>query len=177
MRGLLGGGPPDDVDPFTPDDDDDEYRPQSARSVNSSLLSRWLVPRAIRRRAISLSIETPQTEYELGSAIPFRVTMKNALPIPITLTTRSPVLWAWTVDGLTEASHVDQYDPPDEDGKLHFDRGERKQFAGEWSGRFRVTEREWEPADPGEYALGAHVNVDGHESGPLADECVVRLVR
>lgn len=174
MRGLPGGGPPDDVDPFTPGEDDERTRPQSARSVDSTLLSRWLVPQSLARRAISVSIETPQAEYALGTAVPFRVTMTNPLPIPLTLLTRSPILWQWTVDGVVEASHIEQYDPPDEPGKLHFDRGERKRFTGEWSGKFRVTEREWEPAAPGEYAIGATINVDGERSP--ADECTVRLV-
>jgi len=175
MRRLFGLGPPSDVDPFTPDDEDDRQRPQSARSVDSSLLSRWLVPQRVRRWAISVSIATPSDEYPLGTAVPFEVRMKNELPIPVTLSTRSPVLWSWTVDGLPEASHIDQYDPPDETGRLHFDRGERKRFSGRWSQRFRVSKREWEPATPGEYALGATVNVDGAASG-LSDEITIRLV-
>jgi len=94
MRRLFGFGSQREVDPFTPDDEDDQQRPQSARSVDSGLLSRWLVPRALRRRAISLSIATPQTEYALDTRIPFQVQMRNHLPVPITLTTRSPVLWS-----------------------------------------------------------------------------------
>lgn len=176
MRRLLGMGPPSDVDPFTPDDEDDRQHPQSARSADSSLLSRWLVPRRVRRWAISLSIETPQTEYPTGTQVPFAVTMRNALPIPITLQTRSPILWSWTVDGLTEASHVDQYDPPDEVGKLHFERGERKRFPGHWTGNFRVSKREWEPATPGEYTLGAGINVGGTDGEALTDEITIRLV-
>jgi len=174
MRRLLGLGP-DDVDPFTPDDEDDGTRPQSARSVDSSLLSRWLVPQRVRRWAISVSIATPQEEYSIGDAVPFEVQMKNELPIPVTLSTRSPVLWNWSIDGLTEASHVAQYDPPDEAGKLHFDRGERKAFSGQWPQMFRVSKREWEPATPGEYTLGATVNVDGAD-GRLSDEVRIRLV-
>lgn len=176
MRRLLGLGSQREVEPFTPDDEDDEYQPQSARSVNSGLLSRWLLPVALRRRAISLSITTPRTEYSVGTRIPFQVQMRNHFPIPITLTTHSPVLWSWTVDGHPEASHVEQYDPPDEPGKLHFERGERKQFSGRWSQHFRVAEREWEPAQPGEYALGAEINVDGADGAGLSDVVTIRLV-
>lgn len=173
---LLGMGNPDRQDPFTPDDEDDRQHPQSAQSVDSSLLSSVLVPKAIRRRAISLSISTPRTEYPLDASVPFSVTMKNALPLPVTLTTRSPVLWTWTVDGLVEASHVERYDPPDEPGKLHFQRGERKQFTDRWRQLFRVSKREWEPAGPGEYTLGASVNVDGPAGERLADEVTITLV-
>jgi hypothetical protein len=175
MRRLLGFGSDRDVDPFTPDDEGDDHH-QSARSVDSGLVSSRLLPKALRRWAISLSITTPQTEYAVGSRIPFRVQMRNRLPLPVTLTTRSPVLWSWTVDGHPEASHVEQYDPPDGPGKLHFERDERKQFSGRWTGHFRVTKREWEPAQPGEYALGAGINVDGADGDGLSDEVTIRLV-
>jgi len=176
MRRLFGMGRPDDVDPFTPDDEDDRDHSQSARSVDSTLVSRRLVPRFLRRRAVSVSITTPETEYTLGTRIPFRVQMRNHLPVPVTLRTRSPVLWSWTVDGYPEASHVEQYDPPDEAGYLHFDQGERKQFSGRWTGHFRVTEREWEPAEPGEYTLGVGINVDGAADAGLTDDVTIRLV-
>jgi len=104
------------------------------------------------------------------------VTIENTFPLPVTLETQSPVLWNWTVDGHAEASHVEQYDPPDEPGKLHFERGERKQFTGTWDGNFRVSKREWEPATPGEYSLGAGVNVDDADGDDLSDEVTITLV-
>jgi len=173
---LLGIGS-GDPDPFTRDDEDEDDRPrrQSARSVDESLLSRWFVPQRVCRWGISVSIATPRTEYPTGTAVPFEVRMKNELPFSVTLSTRSPILWNWTVDGLAEASHVEQYDPPDEGGKLHFDRGERKVFSEQWPQRFRVSKREWEPATPGEYTLGAAVNADGAE-GELSDAVEIRLV-
>jgi hypothetical protein len=175
MRRLFPGGSRSEVDPFTRDRDEDRPRPQSARSVDSGLVSRFLVPRWIERRAITVRIATPQTEYPLGARIPFEVTMKNELPVPVTLTTRSPVLWTWTVDGLPEASSVDGPAPPDEPGSFSFERGERKRFSGRWTQKFRVTEREWERATPGEYTIGAGINVED-PTPRLADEVTVRLV-
>lgn len=175
MWRLFGFGSPDEIEPFEPDEADDHRYRQSARSVDSSLLSTRLVPQWVRRRAISLSITTPQTEYSVESDVPFAVTMENALPLPVTIRTRSPILWHWTVDGLAEASYIDQYDPPDEPGKLHFERGERKRFTGRWPGNFRTSKREWEPAAPGEYSLGAGINVGGADGERLSDEITIRL--
>lgn len=171
---LLGLGT-GDTDQFTPDERDDRPRRQSAQSVDESLFSRWFVPQRVCRWGISVSITTPRTEYPLGTAVPFEVRMANELPFSVTLSTRSPILWNWTVDGLAEASHVEQYDPPDEAGKLHFGRGEHKRFTGRWPQRFRVSKREWEPATPGEYTLGAAVNVDDAD-GRLSDAVTIRLV-
>ena len=173
---LFGMGRPSDDESFTPNDEDDRPNRQSARSTDGGLVSSVLVPRWVRQRAISVSVSTPQTEYPLDTTVPFSVTMKNALPLPVTLETRSPVLWTWTVDGLVEASDVEQYDPPDESGKLHFERGERKQFTGRWTQMFRRSKREWEPADTGEYTLGANVNVGGAAGDRLADEITIRIV-
>ena len=163
-----------DIEPFTRDRDD--ASPQSMRSIDGGFLSRLLVPQWLKRRAITVEIATPQTAYALGARIPFEVTMKNRLPVPVTLTTRSPVLWTWTVDGLTEASHVELRDPPDETGEFNFSRGERKRFSGRWTQKFRVARREWEPATPGEYTLGASINVDTAEQDAVGDETTVRLV-
>lgn len=175
MRRLFEfGGQRGDVDPFTAGKDESE-KPQAMRSVDGGLLSRWLVPQWLRRKAISVDISTPEAEYAVGSRIPFRVTMKNELPIPIAVPTLSPVLWTWHVDGHTEASHVPLRDPPDETGRFGFQRGERKQFSGRWTSMFRVSDSEWEPAGPGEYTIGAGINVDDQTESSVYDETAVRL--
>jgi hypothetical protein len=164
----------DDGDSFSPNERED-VRPQAMRSVPGTALSRLLVPDWLRYRAVSVSVSTPRTEYPAGEPVPFRVEMKNAMPFPVEIPTRSPVLWTWTVDGLPEASRISR-DPPAERRGFRFDRGERKRFARRWRGYFRVSESEWEPADPGEYAIGAGLNVEDAAAKGLADEVTVRLV-
>ncbi|WP_254767747.1 hypothetical protein [Salinilacihabitans rarus] len=164
----------DDDDPFSPNDGDD--RPQAMRSLNATALSRLLVPDRLRRRAVSVAVSTPRAEYPVDTPVPFSVTMKNALPFPVAIRTTSPVGWTWHVDGVPEASHVPLRDPPDEPGEFVFDRGERKQFTRRWQGVFRVDDAEWERAAPGEYVIGAGLNVEDAREAGLYDETTVRLV-
>ncbi len=164
-----------DGEPFTPNERDDA-RPQAMRSINATALSRLFVPRWLRYRAISIEVSTPRTEYPAGVGIPFRVTMRNAMPFPLTISTRSPVLWTWNVDGVTEASHVSLRDPPEERGTFRFGRGERKRFHKRWDGMFRVSATEWEPAEPGTYTIGAGLNLEGALEHGLYAETTIRIV-
>lgn len=165
-----------DDEPFTPTRRDRSVRIQAMRSVNSTRLSRRLTPQRLRYRAISVEISTPKTEYPIGDAVPFTVTMRNPLPVPIVIPTQSPIQWTWHVDGATEASHISLHDPPDERGELVFDRGERKRFTRRWEQLFRVSKSEWEPADGGTYTIGAEINVDNPEEAGLTAETTVRLL-
>jgi hypothetical protein len=165
-----------DDGPFTPTEGDTEERPQSMRSIDSSAWSRRLVPNWLRHRAISIDVSTPRTEYAAGDAVPFTVTMKNAMPFPITLRAVSPVLWTWDVDGVREASHVSLRDPPEEERGFAFERGERKRFTRRWQQMFRVSDSEWERAGPGEYTVGAGINVDNAAEKGLYAETTVRVV-
>lgn len=166
----------DDDEPFSPSEEEESDGPQAMRSIPSSVLSRRIVPNWLRYRAISIDVSTQRTEYPVDTAIPFSVTMKNALPIPISITTNSPLLWTWNVDGVAEASHVPLRDPPAERRDFSFDRGERKQFTRRWQQKFRVSDSEWDPAEPGEYTIGAGVNVDDADEKGLYSETTVRVV-
>lgn len=165
----------DEDDPFKPGQAGDDYRPQSARSITASTWSDRLVPHMLRRRSVSVSIQTPRTVFAPGEAVPFSVQMRNALPIPITLRTDSLVLWRWQVDGFTEAAEVLPRAPPNEPGRFRFDRGERKRFDKQWSQRFRVSERRWRAAAPGEYTLRAEINVGDPDAAGLVDETTIRI--
>lgn len=166
----------DDDDTFAPNERDADERPRAVRSVDGGLLSRHLVPHWLRHRSISISISTPREEYPAGSSVPFTVTMKNAMPFPITVVTRSPLLWTWYVDGAAEASRVPAREPPDEPGGFRFDRGERKTFRKRWNGMFRVSNSEWEPAPPGDYTLAAGLNVEDAVGKGLYEETSVHLL-
>ncbi|MFB6074544.1 MAG: hypothetical protein ABEJ89_05990 [Haloarculaceae archaeon] len=164
----------DDDSPFTPRERDDSPRPRAMRSVPSGALSRLLLPHSLRYRAISVSVSTPRDTYDVDEPVPFAVTMRNRLPVAVTVPTRSPLLWTWSVDGLREASQV-PHDPPDERAGFAFDRGERKTFRRRWRQVFRVTDDEWKAAGPGEYTIGAGINVADAAAKGVYDETTVRV--
>ena len=165
----------DEDDPFSPGDDK-RQEPQSFRSLPGTFLSRLLLTDRLRDWAISVDVSTPRKEFPVDGSVPFQITMGNALPLPVTITTRSPVCWTWSVDGLTDASRVSLHDPPEEPGEFGFARGERKRFVRRWNGMFRVSDSEWEPAEPGEYTITVALNVENARERGLSDETTVRLV-
>lgn len=165
-----------DDESFTPHEEERPAQLQAMRSIDSTALSDRLVPNGLRNRAISVDVSTQRSEYPSDDAVPFKVTMKNAMPFPITIPTLSPLLWTWNVDGVREASHVPLHDPPDEDGGFRFDRGERKEFRKRWKQMFRVSDSEWETATPGEYTIGAGINVENPAETGLYDETTVRIL-
>ncbi len=167
-------------------DDDEAHAPkerkrqttlQSFRHVPSAALSDAFLPQRLRRRCISVDVRSPNSTYRVGEPIPFRVTLRNRAPIAVTIPTASPVLWEWSVDGNVEASAVPLRDPPDEPGRFHFGRGERKEFQKRWDQRFRVERHEWEPAEPGTYTIAAGINVAGGAQTRLRAETTVEIVR
>ena len=176
MRRFYDTGS-NDHDPALPRRHVGSDEPQSFRSVNSTALSTLLVPTRLRRRALSVEVSTPRGEFPVGSTIPFSVTIRNPIPVPLAVRTRSPIEWTWQVDGHTEASHVSLHDPPDEPGVFRLSRGTRTVFRKRWNGYFRVGDREWKPAGPGEHTIGARLNVEHAERDGLADETTIRLVR
>lgn len=166
----------DDDAPFAPNERDDTDRPQAARSVPSTAITNAVLPQWARSRAISVDVSLPRVEFTAGDAVPFQVTMKNAMPFPIVIATESAIEWTWNVDGHRDASHVPLHDPPDEAGSIRFDRGERKRIRKTWDGMFRVSESEWEPATAGEYTIGAGINVADSAGRGLYDDATVRLI-
>ena len=164
-----------DDSPFTPGENDPRSRVQSARSINSTAVSRRVLPQRLRYRAISVDVSTPRTTFSPGEPVPFAVTMHNTLPVPIVIETASPIRWTWSVDGKTNAAAIPLHDPPDEPGEFRFDRGERKRFRKCWRQLFQVSETEWEPADPGEHTIGVRINVPDAAAEGLAAETTVRV--
>lgn len=165
----------DDEEPLSPRERERDTEPQSFRSISGSAWSDRLLPHAIRKRAVSVRVAAPDREFESGAEIPFEVTFKNSLPIPVTVKTNSRQVWTWAVDGHEEASYVQLQRPSEDRNKLRLDRGERKTIRRNWSGMFRVSKREWEPAGAGEHTIRAAINVDDPDGDNLADETTVRL--
>ncbi|AUX09684.1 hypothetical protein AArcSl_2059 [Halalkaliarchaeum desulfuricum] len=167
----------DDEDSFSPGEQRDRsHEPLAVKMVPSTWLSRVFVPHWLRYRSIKIDVTSPRNEYPVEADVPFLVRMRNVMPFPVTVPVRSPVLWTWDVDGVTEASHVDLKNPPDEERGFVFERGEEKVFRKRWTGTFRVSESEWEPAGPGKYVIGAGLNVEDAEGKGLYSRTTVRLV-
>lgn len=166
----------DDDEPLSPRERGRDTEPQSFRSISGSAWSDRLLPHVIRKRAVSVRLSAPDQEIEQGTEVPFVITFRNRLPMPVTIKMVSPLLWTWAVDGHQNASHVQLDDPPDETRKLRLDRGERKKIRRNWSGMFRVSEREWTPAAPGQHTIRVEINVDNPARASLVDETTVQIV-
>ena len=166
----------DDDEPHAPRERTRHVRLQAMRSVPATTLSRALLPRWLRHRCLTVDVRTRSDTYVAGEPIPFTVIMRNVAPIPISVTTTSPLYWEWTIDGLPEASQVPHCDPPAEPGRFEFDRGERKTFERRWTQSVRTGSRSWEPVEPGRYRIGATINVADPSAAGLQDETTVEIV-
>lgn len=164
----------DDEETHAPREHGRESKPQAMRSVPSGTLSRLLVPHWLRYRAIDVAVEVPVDTVARGERVPFTVTLRNVLPIPLTVPVESPVPWCWSVDDHARASKVDEL--PEGRRGLRFDRGERKTFHRQWSGSFKVGSREWEPAEVGEHAIRVELTVPDAASKGLTATDTVRVV-
>ncbi len=166
----------DDSDPFAPHEGAGGDRPRAMRSLPAVWLSRRLLPDSFRNRLLSISIETERSEYPQRVHIPFRVQLRNVAPFPVTLDTRSSILWTWDVDGLPEASKIGDTDIEGEPDYYTFDRGQRVILNRRWDGMFKIADDEWEWAEPGEYSINVQFNVDGAVEKGLADSTTVSIV-
>lgn len=165
----------DDDDPTSPDKRDRETKLQSFRSLPSKTISNAITPHIIRKKAVSIKITTSRERYDQGTKIPFRVEIKNTLPVPVTLKTTSTIPWYWAIDGKPEAIKMDQ-DRATGESTFVFDRGERKKFTKYWDQMFQIAEREWEEASAGTYTISAAINVDDPEGDGLYDETKVTIL-
>ena len=162
----------DSDDPFTPNEAGSDDR--RWRTINWAAFSHALIPVGLRDRAISVTLDTPKETYAPGEPIPLAVTIRNHLPFPISLTTRSPVRWTWSVDGVREADQT-PVEAPDEPARFDFHRSERKTFNRVWHQRIRDPDGVWERVPRGEYTLCAWVNVDAETTRGLNDETTIRI--
>ncbi|MDZ5810758.1 hypothetical protein U4E84_05270 [Halorubrum sp. AD140] len=153
----------DEDDPFSPRGSDEK----ESRSLNWSALSHAILPAAVRRRAVSVAVETDKRRYESDETVLIRVTFHNRLPFPVAVPTKTPVPWHWSVDGRVAAMDAPP-DEPDESSLFRFERNERKIFTRRWDQLYRVDERHWEPAGAGEHDLSVAINT------PMADETHLR---
>lgn len=148
-------------DPFKPGEDGVAQR--GSRTIDWQKASHALLPKAIRRRAITVTVETSNETYAPEEPVHFTVEMQNRLPVPVSIVTRSPVLWTWAVDGAVEASRQST-EEPDVRGLLTFGRSETKVFSRRWSQRIENDDSRWQLVRPDEYTISAWINsTDGDD--------------
>lgn len=142
-------------------DDDDPSGLDEGRNHLAEAVGRF-VPQSLARRALSVSVDTARSQFAVGDPVPFTVTIRNRLPVPIRVHTPRRRLWTWYVDGEREASDERLYES-DQPGVLVFRGREAKSVRHVWSGRFERTgeRRRWVDPDPGVYELSAAVALDG----------------
>lgn len=142
-------------------DADDEFGFESdgARYTAANVLAS-LVPTALARRAVAVSVETDRDRYERGDPITFTVDFRNRLPLPIEIPTPRQRRWGWTIDGELEATDERRYTRP-RPSAFRFRGGERKRLSVTWNGRFeRVRNGDRHESvlpDPGEHEIRAFV--------------------
>ncbi|ELY65272.1 hypothetical protein, partial [Natrinema versiforme] len=91
-----------------------------------------LVPNALARRAVSVSIATDRGVYERDDPVEITVEFKNRLPVPVELPTAGQRRWGWRVDGDLEASDERRY-TRGRPATFDFRGGERKQVSVTWN--------------------------------------------
>ncbi|WP_222915380.1 hypothetical protein [Natrinema sp. SYSU A 869] len=150
-------------------------RDDSRPSVGTVLST--LIPQAVARRAISVSVTTDQDVYERDAPVDITVNFKNLLPVPVELPTPSQRRWGWTVDGHLEASDERLY-TREQPATFDFRGGERKRVSVTWHGRLERARngnrRESVIPEPGEYEIRAFVATDETGSCP-SDSTTIAL--
>ncbi|WP_251341538.1 hypothetical protein [Haloplanus halophilus] len=132
--------------------------PGTTRSLDAAKASHALLPRWLRRRALTVDCTTDRERCAPDEPVGVEFVVRNRLPVPLRLRTTAPVPWTWAVDGVDRASTVESL--PAETGVVDFARRERKTFHTRWYGRIRVADDEWVAADTGDHTLTARLLVD-----------------
>lgn len=156
--------------PHTPTDRDGAGRAM----IDWTAASHALMPVALRDRAIAVQVETDRASYPPGQPVGIRITLRNRLPVPVTLRTSSTVGWRWAVDGHTDASRCEP-EISDRRGTLEFARRERKRFVRRWRQSIQQSPTSWDPVPPGTYTIAAWVDVDDPANRGLRGETTVTI--
>ncbi len=128
-----------------------------AEEYNPSVFSRGLdklIPGAIARRAVKISVSTDRETYAPGEDVSLTVTVDNRLPLPIEVPIAERRVWGWAIDGLTEATDERIYEP-DGNRSLALRPGETRRYDHTWNGRVRREgpQTTYEPLSPGIHEL------------------------
>lgn len=144
--------------------DEDRFGFDENRDYIAEFLSA-VVPDRLAHRAVTIEVSTDRREYALDAPVEFTVTIRNRLPVPVTLPTPTLRLWGWTIDGELEAS--DEATFVSESESWHaFDARETRRIQQTWHGRFERSgagpsgRTKWVLPDPGVHELSVFLATD-----------------
>lgn len=114
------------------------------------------VPKAVATRAVSITVETDQEQYDGESTVEMTIRISNSLPVPVEIVTTGQRVWGWRVDGLLAASDEKLYERQ-EPRAFSFQSRETLTIQREWDFRFKRdgTPTRWERAGRGEHEIEA----------------------
>lgn len=130
------------------------------RSVASKLL-----PRALAKRGISVTIDADRGRIEPGESVEITIEIANRFPVSVSVPIEGKQSWGWSVDGL-EAAREESTFRSETVTELTLEGWERRSYTRRWDGTFRRPgdPPRWEPADPGRYEIEAYVPLVGQWS-------------
>lgn len=130
-----------------------------------------LVPHAVARRAVTISVETGRRRYDVGEPVGITVRISNRIPFPIEVVTAGRRIWGWRVDGLLEASD-ERIHETTEPRRFSMQARETKTIQFEWDCRFKRqgSPTRWERAARGEHEIEVFLATDPVKSDSAAIE-------
>lgn len=132
-----------------------------------------LLPRPLALRALAVELRAPPA-IVVGESASFQFSIRNRLPVAVSITLPTSQLWGWCVDGIPGAD-TRGFEPPTESRVVGFGPRERRIFEGHWDGTIRRRKSEgdvWEPLS-GDHTLSAFLALDAPERVGLVAESTV----
>ncbi|MFC4540892.1 hypothetical protein ACFO5R_02985 [Halosolutus amylolyticus] len=162
---MVGPRPRDGLG--TDADDEFGFEADDSRYTAATVLAS-LVPGALARRVIAVSVDTDADRYARDDPVAFTVDFENRLPVPVEIPTPHQRRWGWTIDGELEATDERRY-TRSRPSAFRFRGGERKRVSVTWNGRFERTggdRHESIVPGPGEYEIRAFVATHENQYRP-----------
>lgn len=133
------------------------------------------IPRRLALRALAVDLRAP-ARVTPGEPVRFQVSIRNRLPVAVSVELPTSRVWGWAVDGVPEADERG-FEPPDEPRTMTFGRRERRVFEGHWDGTVRRSGAEgdvWVPV-PGTHTLSAFLAVPDPHRWSVAARATVAV--
>lgn len=146
------------------------------RGSRISRLLGALVPDAVARRAVDVTVTTERDRYVRGRPVEITVAFHNPLPAALSIRTPTQRRWGWTVDGHLEATTERLY-RRDRPATFSLRPGQRRRFSVEWNGRIRhVDDRdEWIAPPAGPCEITAFLATGAPETRPSGATTITRV--
>lgn len=149
--------------------------PLSTDRKRSPTLASRAIPRRFALWALTVDLRAP-ARVTPGEPARFQVSIRNRLPVGVSVELPTSRVWGWAVDGVPEADERG-FEPPDEPRTVAFGRRERRVFEGRWDGTVRQSGIEgdvWVPV-PGTHTLSAFLAVPDPDRWGVAARTTVAV--